>query len=331
MRQAGVPPSKSAPAENPNVPLLLKRSEVVELLDLPQAMSVLAQTFREQSAGHVRQVAPLRFMNRGMRMVVGGLDAQDKTGFRVSVTGGKSFAMLFEIRSGNLLALMGYPFSNLRIGATVALAVERFTSPRARNIALIGSGRLALPILQAAAAVRPAARVQVYSRSAENRKKFAYRAAEQLKLEVISAASAQQAIEGADFVLVSTNSQTAALSGNWLRPGLSVFGVGRPNEFDDAVYLNANLICVTSKAHEFDYYDKQLDQPLMRLSREQKIAWDSVVEFGDILTGKIPPPDRSSNLIVFRDSQGGYGDIALAAWVYEEARRRGMGEEIGTE
>ena len=264
-------------------------------------------------------------------MVVGGLDAQDKTGLRVSVTGGESFAMLFEISSGNLLAVMGYPFSNLRIGATVALAVERFTSPEARNIALIGSGRLALPILQAAAAVRPAERVQVYSRNTENRNKFAYRAAEQLKLEVIAVASAQQAIEGADFILVSTNSQTAALSGEWLKPGLSVFGVGRPNEFDDAVYLHANLICVTSKAHELEYYDKQLDQPLIRLSREQKISWNAVVELGEILTGNVSPPDRSGSIVVFRDSQGGYGDIALAAWAYEEARRRGIGQDISTE
>jgi len=36
-------------------------------------------------------------------------------------------------------------------------------------------------------------------------------------------------------------------------------------------------------------------------------------------------------MIVFRDSQGGYVDVALAAWVYEEARRRGLGQDISTE
>ena len=50
---------------------------------------------------------PLRFMNRGMRMVVGGLEAQNKNGLRVSVTGGESIALLFEISSGDLLALDG--------------------------------------------------------------------------------------------------------------------------------------------------------------------------------------------------------------------------------
>jgi len=103
-------------------------------------MRVLEQTFREQSAGNVKQVPPLRFMNRGMRLVVGGLEAQSKNGLRVSVTGGESLALLFEISSGDLLAIMGYPFSNLRISATVVLAIERLATPKAKSIALIGSG-----------------------------------------------------------------------------------------------------------------------------------------------------------------------------------------------
>ena len=89
--------------------LLLRRSEIVGLLDLKQAMRVLEHTFRDQADGKVKQVPPLRFMNRGMRMVVGGLEAQNKNGLRVSVTGGESIALLFEISSGDLISLMGYP------------------------------------------------------------------------------------------------------------------------------------------------------------------------------------------------------------------------------
>ena len=294
-------------------------------------MTALERTFRQQSDGQVKQVAPLRFMNRGMRMVVGGLEAQDKNGLRVSVTGGEALALLFEISSGKLLALMGYPFSELRISATVGLAIERFTHANAKTVALIGSGRLALPILEPACALRSIERVLVYSRSAENRENFARTASEILKVSVVAVASAQAAIDPADFVLVSTNSPTAALRGERLRPGLAVFGIGRPNEFDDEVYRKANLISVTSKTHELNYYDTNLDQPLIRLAKAGALAWDSVAEFGDIVAGKIAVPDLASSLIIFRDSQGGFGDLALAAWVYEEARRRGLGREISTE
>ena len=312
--------------------LLLRRTEVSGMLDLRRAMRVIEQTLREQSDGNVRQVPPLRFMDRGVRMVVGGLEAQNKNGLRVSVTGGDALALLFEISTGNLLSLMGYPFSSLRISATVGLAIDRLTSADAKTVAMIGSGRLALAVLEPAVAVRPIKRAVVYSRSAANREAFAHTAGDKLGISVEPAMSAEQAIDAADFVLVSTNSPAAALLGRWLRPGLAVFGIGRPNEFDDEVYLRANLISVTSKTHELGYYDTKLDQPLIRLSqREGKISWTSVIEFGDIVSGKNAAPDLSSSIVVFRDSQGGYGDLALAAWAYEEAKRRGLGQEISTE
>jgi len=311
--------------------LLLRRSEVQPLLDLHRAMAVLAQTFREQSDGRVKQVAPLRFMNRGMRMVVGGLEAQNKNGLRVSVTGGDSLALLFEISSGELISLMGYPFSNLRISATVGLAIDRFVDRRACTVAMIGSGRLAMTVLEPAVALRPVERILVYSRNAERRESFAQEASEKLRVPVRAVDSAEKAVDGGDFVLVSTNSPGAALLGKWLRPGLAIFGVGRPNEFDDQTYLRASVICVTSKTHERNYYDARLDQPLIRLAQSGAIAWDSVAEFGDIVAGRIALPGGPDSIVVFRDSQGGYGDLALASWAYEEARRRGLGQEITAE
>jgi len=188
-----------------------------------------------------------------------------------------------------------------------------------------------MPILEPASAVRPLERVLVYSRNPQNRESFAARASEKLKIPVAAVSSPQAAINQADFVLVSTNSPAAALLGDWLRPGLAVFAVGRPNELDDQVYLRANLISVTSKTHELGYYDTRLDQPLIRLSRDESLCWDNVVEFCDIVAEKAPVPDISTSIIIFRDSQGGYGDLALAAWAFEEARERGLGMEISTE
>ena len=163
-------------------------------------------------------------------MVVGGLEAQNKNGFRVSVTGGESRALLFEISSGDLICLMGYPFSNLRISATVGIAIERFTEPKARTVAMIGSGRLALPALEPAVAVRPIERVLVYSRSAENREAFARRASTNLKVDIVLATSAQQAIEQADFVLVSTNSPAPAVHDVYSQTASATEGKQRPRQ-----------------------------------------------------------------------------------------------------
>ena len=55
------------------------------------------------------------------------------------------------------------------------------------------------------------------------------------------------------------------------------------------------------------------------------------MEFCEIVSRRVVVPEKSTSRIVFRDSQGGYGDVALAAWVYEEARSKGLGQEISTE
>ena len=150
-------------------------------------------------------------------------------------------------------------------------------------------------------------------------------------MSVEAVASPQQAIDGADIVMVSTNSPVPTLLGKWLRPGLSVFGIGRPNEFDDEVYLRSRLIVVSSKVHELDYYDKALDKPLIRLSGEGKIDWEKVAELGQVVAGEVQANPGSNDIGVFRESQGGYSDVALATWAYEEAIKKGLGETMDFE
>ena len=310
---------------------LLRRSEVEPLLDLRRGMEILKEAFVVQSGGTVDQIPPFRLMNRGMRLAVGGLRARDRRGIRLSVTGGEAVALLFGISSGKLLSIMGYPFSQLRIGATVGVALERLAPTRADSVAMIGSGRNAVWLLKAAQAVCPIKNIFVYSRSSKGRESFARRASEQLSLSIVAVTTPQEAIERSEIIMVSTNSPVPAVLGDWLRPGLCVVGAGRPNELDEEVYLKANLVSVVSKAHEIGYYDTKLDQPLLRLPREGRMSWDGVAELGDILCGKVAVPESARSIIVFRDSQGGYGDLALASWAYEEATKRGMGSEVSTE
>ncbi len=308
--------------------VLLKSSEVADLVDLKTAMAVLEETYVDQANGQVKAIPPLRLMDRGIRLVAGGLDGPDRVGVRLSPTGGDAVALLYEMSSGRLLSLMNYPFSELRIAATVGLALDRLAPPDSKSAALIGSGRLAPSLLQAAIGLRPIERVRVYSRGAERREAFARQASGDFGIDVAAVSDPGEALADADMVLVSTNSPEPALRGAWLRPGQPVFGCGRPNEFDDDTYLGAALIVVSSKTHELGYYDTRLDQPLIRLSREERIAWDDVMELGQLVTLEGPPPSLNDGFAVFRESQGGYSDVALASFAYEEAVRQGRGQII---
>ncbi len=305
--------------------LLLARKEIAKLLDLRVAMQVLERVYRDQAEGGIDTVSPLRLMNRGIRLVAGRLNLQNRVGVRLSVTGSRALALVFEIDSGKLLAIMGYPFSNLRIGATVGLAFERLVKPGVKKVGLIGSGAIAPWILQTAVSLRPIEEIKVFSRSPERRQKFAEEMTQKFGVKVVAVGRPEDAIESAEIILVSTNSPGPALFGKWLRPGVPVIGTGRPNEFDDEVYLKAKLIVVTCKEHELGYYDKVLDKPLLRLTDQGKVNWNEVAELGQIVTGQINVDRNSNDIYVVRESQGGYSDVALAAWVYEEATRQKLG------
>ncbi|HEX6512112.1 MAG TPA: hypothetical protein VF157_07440, partial [Chloroflexota bacterium] len=178
--------------------------------------------------------------------------------------------------------------------------------------------------LRGALAVRKLESVAVYSPTQEHRQAFAAEQSAQLGMLVEPVASPEQALEAADVVLVSTNSRVPTLHGRWLRPDHAVFGCGRPNEFDDDVYLRAGLIVVSSKLHEQGYYDAKLDRPLIRLTDDDTLPWDGVVELGQLLAGAV----QWQGLPVFRESQGGYSDLALAAYAYQQALDRGLGREF---
>ena len=308
--------------------LLLARCEITKLLDLRAAMQILERVYHDQAQGGIDAVPPLRLMNRGIRLVAGRLNLQNRVGVRLSVTGSRALALVFEIESGKLLAIMGYPFSNLRIGATVGLAMERLVKPGIKKVGLIGSGAIAPWLLRTAVSLRPIEEIRVFSRSAERRQKFTADMTRELNVTITPVNRPEDAIENAEIIFVSTNSPGPALLGKWLRPGVPVIGTGRPNEFDDDVYLRAKLIVVTSKEHELGYYDKELDKPLLRLASEGKINWNEVAELGQIIAGQIHVELNDTAIYVLRESQGGYSDVALAAWAYQEAARQKLGQSF---
>ena len=41
-----------------------------------------------------------------------------------------------------------------------------------------------------------------------------------------------------------------------------------------------------------------------------------------------PAEQAEKEINIFRESQGGYGDMAFATWLYGEAKRRGLGKEM---
>ncbi len=58
------------------------------------------------------------------------------------------------------------------------------------------------------------------------------------------------------------------------------------------------------------------------------VDWAKVAELGQLVAGQVSVAPDSGDIVVFRESQGGYSDVALASWTYEQALEKGLGNNF---
>lgn len=318
------------------MPLLLSREELRPLLELPKAIELIEEAHRQQAAGQIVPHAPYHIQiggRTGLRVVSGALLGTRRVGVRLGPNSGlgggdKMYALLFDADSGELLSFMGFPFGTLRTAAVVAIAAKHLARSDSQKLGLFGVGRNAFGILKGLLTVRPIKEIFVSSRDPQRRKKFCDEAAEVLGITVRGVDNPEQAVRGMDVILTATNSLTPIFPEDWVEPGTHVSSMGKPTELSRGLHLKASQIVVGSQEQERNYGDRSAALPLVELSAEGKLSWSRIPELGELITGQVSGRTSRDEINIFRESQGGYGDMAFAAWLYEEAKRRGLGKQM---
>jgi ornithine cyclodeaminase len=85
---------------------------------------------------------------------------------------------------------------------------------------------------------------------------------------------------------------------------------------------------VGSQEQERNYADRSAALPLVELAAEGKLSWSRIPELGEVITGQAVGRASRDEINIFRESQGGYGDMVFAAWLYDEAVKRGLGTKM---
>ena len=318
------------------MPLILSRDEVRPLLNLAKAIELTEDSYKQQASGKVVPHAPYHIPignDRALRVVSGALLGSHRVGVRLGPNkglggGDKMYALLFDTETGELFSFMGFPFGTLRTAAVVAIAAKHMARDDAQRLGLFGVGRNAIGILKGLLGVRGIKEVFVSSRDSQRRQKFCDEAGQQLGIEVNPVENPEQAVRGMDVVLTATNSLTPIFSEEWVNPGTHVSSMGKPTELSRALHLKANRIVVGSQEQERNYNDRSAALPLVELTAEGKLSWSRIPELGELVTGRVVGRASRDEINIFRESQGGYGDVAFAAWIYEEARRRKLGRDM---
>jgi ornithine cyclodeaminase/alanine dehydrogenase-like protein (mu-crystallin family) len=152
---------------------------------------------------------------------------------------------LFTPETGEPLVTMdGTLITEMRTGAASAVATGLLARKDASSLTIIGSGVQARSHLHALRLVRQFRDVRVWSPRHADR--FA------AEFGVRAASSAEEAVRGADVIVVATMSKTPVVHGGWVSPGAHVNAVGavRPDwrELDDELVTRARLFVESREA-----------------------------------------------------------------------------------
>lgn len=212
------------------------------------------------------------------------------------VQDGAQLTAVWDQNSGGLKGIVvGDLLGEIRTGAIGGVAVKLLARADADSIAIIGSGAQARTQLAAAAAVRTLRIVRVFSRSPENRQRFAEEMGRKLGLSIQASASVKEAVRDAAIVICATDSRQPVIQSSWIAPGTHVTTVGPKqqgqHELDLDIAVNADVI-VTDSPAQIAAYD-----PLFFL--QGTLHMDRVIDLADIVAGKRAGRERAEDITLF--------------------------------
>lgn len=314
--------------------LFLNRADVEALLPMAECIEVVEEALRSLARGEA--VQPLRSalwmpdhhgllgVMPGMLGSLGGDDPNDPiAGVKViTVMPGnhahgeeshQGLVLLFEQERGRPLAVLdATAITAIRTAAASAVATRALAREDAGDLAILGSGTQARTHLEAMRAVRTLRRVRVWSRNPESARRFAE------DEEVETAASAREAVQGADLICTVTASTEPVLYGDWISPGAHINAIGactpKARELDAAAVARSRLFVDRRESALAEAGD-------FLLAREERAVTDAHVlgELGEVLEGRVPSRQSAQEITLFKSLGIAVEDLAAARHIYRKA------------
>ena len=229
--------------------------------------------------------------------------------------------------------------TGLRTAATSAVGTDLLARPDAEKLGILGSAGQAKNHLIGLSKVRRIKDVKVYSRRPEHCRRFADEMGQLLNINITAVSSARAAVRGRDIILCATNSSIPVFDGHWLEPGIHVttivgsnvglvkggFTPAKRREIDDTTLARSHVLGIVSIEQAVQDEQADIYDPVQR----GVIAWDQLIEIGDILAGKKAGRTKAEQITFYKNNAGqGVADVALGALVLEQVKNKNAGQML---
>ncbi len=321
---------------------LLTEEHVKSLLPLSELIAAMEAAVARFSAGEVLQPVRSVLMVGPTRAYFGVMPAYVERPARlgaklVTVFGDNhrrglpshlATILLLDPDTGALLSIMdGRYITELRTAAVSAVSARHLAKRDSGILAIIGSGVQARSHLEAFAEVRALQEVRVWSPNPESRQRFLAERRERMPVPIRVAASAEDAVRGADLVVLVTSSPTPVIDDEWVAPGAHVVCVGacRPDqrEMPPALVARSRLYVDSKAAAMVESGDIVLGINDRRFDRDHVLG-----ELGEIVLGRIQGRTSDNEITISKSLGMAVEDVVAADVVYHGALETGAGTEL---
>lgn len=252
--------------------------------------------------------------------------------------------MLNDPDTGAPLALMSANLlSSMRTGAIPGVATKYLQKKGASVLGIIGTGVISRScILAIKETMTDLKEVRAYDLFPEKSAKFAQEMGEQIGVKITPVDDMKDAVWGCDVVSVAASGlKPVEIPDEWITPGAVIICTGAAM-FSKEALLKHHVVFDNWQMHK-DWLDELRHDPerllgvnaghpsakLLLMVARGEVDADHMVSFGDVLA-KPEELGRRSDEDVFLFLTGGMGteDAAWGYDVYQEALKRGIGQEL---
>ena len=236
--------------------------------------------------------------------------------------------LLLDDATGALLAIIdGRYITEARTAAVSAVATSLLARDDAATLAIVGSGVQARSHLEAIPRVRDIREVRVWSPREDSRATFVREMQPGRGFEIRACASAHEALERADVVVLATAARDPVVRNEWIAPGTHVCAVGacRPDqrEMDSALMTRARVF-VDSRAGALT----EAGDIIIPMNEGAFDASHIAGELGEVANHRVPGRNSRDEVTVFKSLGMAVEDMAAAHLAFVKASERGLGRGI---
>jgi alanine dehydrogenase len=236
--------------------------------------------------------------------------------------------LLLDPETGALQAIMdGRYITEARTAAVSAVSTRFLAKADAATLAIIGSGVQARSHLEAYQLVRQLKEVRIWSPKQRSREQFVEDMGGHVPIPIVACGSAEEAVRGADLIVLVTSSPTPVIDDAWVSKGAHVVCVGacRPNqqEMPPALVARSRLY-VDSKAAALVESGDVVMNVAAKLFDESHIRG----EIGELVLGRVAGRASADDITVFKSLGMAVEDVVAADLVFRRASESGAGTEL---